>query len=216
MYSFLAWQSDSFARIEPRRCVCSSSNPAWRLGILQETCVSRPFPSPRRGSPMEVDGPSTSQADAPELPVFSIPVLQVVKDGQSLHGLKHSDYQRYRRDMTSPMSQPQISIPLTSHYPCPAAGNTAAVACAAYTRASSFCTAGAVTRRRSWRQRASRMSGDHQGGAILSKGNPVPDCRRVTGNGQCPSRCRAHPPPCAGTCTSRWCRRSAPGPSPWT
>ena len=40
---------------------------------------------------MEVDQPSTSQS-AP----LSLDVLQIVKDAQGLHGLKHSDYQRYR------------------------------------------------------------------------------------------------------------------------
>ena len=38
---------------------------------------------------MEVDGP-------PALPTFSLGVLEVVRDAQGLHGLKHSDYQRYR------------------------------------------------------------------------------------------------------------------------
>lgn len=46
---------------------------------------------------MEVDQASTSQPEVPELPVLSLPVLQIVKDGQGLHGLKHSDYQRYRQ-----------------------------------------------------------------------------------------------------------------------
>lgn len=34
---------------------------------------------------------------APELPTLSLPVLAIVKDAQGLHGLKHSDYQRYRQ-----------------------------------------------------------------------------------------------------------------------
>ena len=43
-------------------------------------------------SAMEVDG-----AAAPvELPCLSLDVLAIVKDAQGLHGLKHSDYQRYR------------------------------------------------------------------------------------------------------------------------
>lgn len=48
---------------------------------------------------MEVDPqPSTSQAAAaPELPTLALPVLAVVKEAQGLHGLKHSDYQRYRQ-----------------------------------------------------------------------------------------------------------------------
>jgi hypothetical protein len=33
---------------------------------------------------------------APELPTLSLDVLQIVKEAQGLHGLKHSDYQRYR------------------------------------------------------------------------------------------------------------------------
>eukprot|EP00887_Chlorella_sp_A99_P002852 scaffold6.g2852.t1 len=41
---------------------------------------------------------STSDgAEAPALPVYSVNVLQVVRDAQSIHGLKHSDYQRYRQ-----------------------------------------------------------------------------------------------------------------------
>ena len=49
---------------------------------------------------MEVDQqPSTSQAApaAPELPTLHLDVLDTVKQAQSLHGLKHSDYQRYRQ-----------------------------------------------------------------------------------------------------------------------
>ena len=52
---------------------------------------------------MEVDSqPSTSQAGpAPvELPTLALDVLQIVKDAQSLHGLKHSDYERYRHAPT--------------------------------------------------------------------------------------------------------------------
>ena len=49
---------------------------------------------------MEVDQqPSTSQAApaAHELPTLHLDVLDTVKQAQSLHGLKHSDYQRYRQ-----------------------------------------------------------------------------------------------------------------------
>ncbi len=45
---------------------------------------------------MEVEQTSTSQPAAPELPTLTLDVLQIVKDAQGLHGLKHSDYQRYR------------------------------------------------------------------------------------------------------------------------
>lgn len=38
-----------------------------------------------------------AQAPAIELPTLQLDVLQIVKDAQSLHGLKHSDYERYRR-----------------------------------------------------------------------------------------------------------------------
>lgn len=57
---------------------------------------------------------------AVELPVFAFSVLQIVKDGQSLHGLKHSDYQRYRKGVAeaqrrrwlcrSPTAQPLPAI----------------------------------------------------------------------------------------------------------
>ncbi|PRW56110.1 Signal recognition particle subunit SRP68 isoform A [Chlorella sorokiniana] len=46
---------------------------------------------------MEAEQTSTSQPAAPELPTLTLDVLQIVKDAQSLHGLKHSDYQRYRQ-----------------------------------------------------------------------------------------------------------------------
>lgn len=46
---------------------------------------------------MEVEAQPTSQPAAAELPTLSLGVLQVVKDAQGLHGLKHSDYQRYRQ-----------------------------------------------------------------------------------------------------------------------
>ncbi|KAL4457793.1 hypothetical protein ABPG75_012658 [Micractinium tetrahymenae] len=47
---------------------------------------------------MEVDqAAAQGPPPAPELPTLSLPVLAIVKDAQSLHGLKHSDYQRYRQ-----------------------------------------------------------------------------------------------------------------------
>lgn len=43
--------------------------------------------------------PSTSEAPESlnELPTISIAILKTVRDAQQIHGLKHSDYQRYRR-----------------------------------------------------------------------------------------------------------------------
>lgn len=46
---------------------------------------------------MEAEPAVPQQPPAVELPTLSLDVLQLVKDAQSLHGLKHSDYQRYRR-----------------------------------------------------------------------------------------------------------------------
>ncbi len=41
---------------------------------------------------MEVDAP----AEAVELKEFSLNVLEIVRTAQGLHGLKHSEYLRYR------------------------------------------------------------------------------------------------------------------------
>lgn len=49
---------------------------------------------------MEVDTPANPPGEAPveaaPLPTFSLNVLQTVQASQSIHGLKHSDYLRYR------------------------------------------------------------------------------------------------------------------------
>ena len=43
---------------------------------------------------MEVDGAISEEA--PVLPLLSLNVLQIIKTAQAQHGLRHSDYTRYR------------------------------------------------------------------------------------------------------------------------
>lgn len=82
---------------------------------------------------MEVDPP----AEAVELPKnFSLKVLEIVRSAQGLHGLKHSEYLRYR--WVGPHHAPRCPAPprLTDRPgPIITAGNTALAACAASTRA---------------------------------------------------------------------------------
>lgn len=48
-------------------------------------------------SKMEVDPPAAAEVQEPAvLPTFSVNILQTVQTSQSIHGLKHSDYLRYR------------------------------------------------------------------------------------------------------------------------
>jgi hypothetical protein len=47
---------------------------------------------------MEVDaaGPTAEAQEPVALPTFTVNVLQTVQSSQTIHGLKHSDYLRYR------------------------------------------------------------------------------------------------------------------------
>ena len=85
--------------VECRRLSLNQSQGAQTLGddrASRGACAQPPSITLR--GQMEVDGPSTSeQPQVAAAPVFSVNVLQIVRDAQSIHGLKHSDYQRYRQ-----------------------------------------------------------------------------------------------------------------------